>query len=389
MTNMRGIVPGVFPVSGAEILPVPSDRSANAIKRKIKRGSAPTLLTALLFGLLLLLQPHAARAEMVWAIQNSGSPPGGIYTFNAVAGGPAVLVASTTALVVPSVSNMLAAHPTTGLLYFYDQLNRLYTWNPGVPSNPAVLIGTTAGIGAATPRLAFDATGRLFAGTATQIAEINPATAGFVIPFTTHVPAPGGGGDICFNSNTGLMYLVSLITGLGRVSTVDITAGPTFGNIVILSSNLAQTNSGCQFDGSGNMIVSAADGNFYTVNPITFVMTVLPGPAGVSINDLGGTQMESDRESHEGGYRPCSRSGSLYDNGDEQRTRSEYERSSSRSLACGTNAGLVYPEPGNLQCGHRYLDCGADTLSGQCHARSQRHRRQSNGCHQPGTSLPV
>jgi len=297
MANMRGIVPGVSPVSDAEILPVPSDRSASAIKRKIKRGSAPTLLTALLFGLLLLLQPHAARAEMVWAIQNSVTfPPGGIYTFNAVTGGPAVLVASTTALGVTSVASGLAAHPVTGLLYFYDQTERLYTWNPGFPSNPAVLIGTTAGIGNPVPRLAFNAAGRLFAGNTTQIAEINPATAAVIIPITTHSPLPGDGGDLCFNVNTGVMYLISTsggTAGTPRLFTVNTTAGPTFGNITLLT-NQAFGGSGCQFDGSGNMIVSGFNGLFYSLNITTFAMTALPGLQGVGMNDLGGTQLESD-----------------------------------------------------------------------------------------------
>jgi uncharacterized repeat protein (TIGR01451 family) len=246
----------------------------------------PWLMTRLLAviwcGVVLLalaLYARPASAESFYGIDNTA-----IYSVDTLAGGPVTTLFTFAPALNSGVT--LAVRPSDGVLFFLDTQNAnptMRSWDPATPTVSPVVVGTL-GVGVSgVIRLAFDATGKLFAsnGGATGVLwEIDPAS-GAILSATTLSGAVtlAGSGDICLQPGTGTLFTVG---GTSLFTLNQSTAVNTLIGTMALPGNAT----GCAFDSAGRLVVSSIGANqLYLVNPVTAAVSLLPQTTG-TINFL-------------------------------------------------------------------------------------------------------
>jgi uncharacterized repeat protein (TIGR01451 family) len=184
-------------------------------------------------------------------------------------------------------SAAMAQRASDGLIFFIlsqDPNGSVYTWNPATPATAPVLVGST---GAGTPyllRLAFSASGTLYAMDSTNggsLYTINQ-TNGAATVAATLTGVPAGGGDIAF-SPTGTLYMVdnlnlySIPLGGGAVTNLGSVTG-------IAGTSLT----GAAFDATGKLVVTdnQTPSQFYSVDLTTLAATALAGTMDTELGDM-------------------------------------------------------------------------------------------------------
>ncbi|MGA9666544.1 MAG: DUF11 domain-containing protein [Gallionella sp.] len=229
-----------------------------------------------LVGLACLSPINSARAEVFYGITANG-----IFSADSVQGGPATQLVTFAVPLVQAAT--LATRPSDGMLFYLDSGNanpNLWRWDPSNPATPPVLIGTPGATTTGVIRLGFDASNNLYAinsGAGSSVWTLNQNTGAIL----TVTPASGylagnlpGGGDLCLQPSTGVLYMVAAttlytITSSGVVSLVGAMTG------------LPGSATGCAFSSAGQLVVSPGT-TLYTVNIGTLAATAMPVATGVA-----------------------------------------------------------------------------------------------------------
>lgn len=185
-------------------------------------------------------------------------------------------------------SAAMAVRASDGMVFFITQVANgpVFTWNPATPATAPVQIGTTGAAIAYIPRLAFSASGLLYAvdTDTTNLYTINQATgAATAVGALSGVPT-GLGGDIGFAPD-GTLYMVAGTT----IYTVPLGGGActSLGTISGLSGG-ATAIVGMTFDASGRMLVEDDQNpaQLYSVALPSRVATAFTGTMTTSQGDL-------------------------------------------------------------------------------------------------------
>ena len=229
-----------------------------------------------LVGLACLSPINSASAEVFYGITANG-----IFSADSVQGGPATQLVTFAVPLVQAAT--LATRPSDGMLFYLDSGNanpNLWRWDPSNPATPPVLIGTPGATTTGVIRLGFDASNNLYAinsGAGSSVWTLNQNTGAIL----TVTPASGylagnlpGGGDLCLQPSTGVLYMVAAqtlytITSAGVVSLVGAMTG------------LPGNATGCAFSSAGQLVVSPGT-TLYTVNIGTLATTAMPVATGVA-----------------------------------------------------------------------------------------------------------
>jgi uncharacterized repeat protein (TIGR01451 family) len=166
-----------------------------------------------------------------------------------------------------------AQRASDGVIFFITQVanGAVFTWNPATPATAPVQIGTTGAATPYIPRLAFSASGVLYAvdTNSTNLYTIDQATgSATAVGALSGVPT-GLGGDIGFGPD-GTLYMVAGTT----IYTVPLGGGActSLGTITGLSGG-ATAIVGMTFDSSGRMLVEDDQ------NPAQLYSVALPSRA--------------------------------------------------------------------------------------------------------------
>ncbi|HEV2960388.1 MAG TPA: SdrD B-like domain-containing protein [Candidatus Angelobacter sp.] len=185
-------------------------------------------------------------------------------------------------------SAAMAVRASDGIVFFITQVanGAVFTWNPATPATAPVQIGTTGAAIPYIPRLAFSASGVLYAvdTDTTNLYTINQATgAATSVGALSGVPT-GLGGDIGFAPD-GTLYMVAGTT----IYTVPLGGGActSLGTISGLSGG-ATAIVGMTFDASGRMLVEDDQNpaQLYSVALPSRVATAFTGTMTTSQGDL-------------------------------------------------------------------------------------------------------
>ena len=247
--------------------------------------SALTYLWCLMLLATLVSGINQARAEVVYTLTNTG-----IYSVDLTTGGPAVLLTSA-APFPQTLAATLATRPSDGMLFFLDGTGTnpgLWRWDPSAPATPPVFVGAVGASFTGVLRLGFDATGTLYAmnpGPGATLWALDTNSGGILTATATTVATTdvAGGGDICRQSGTGTLYMVSQ----GDLFTVTPAGLITFlGAVTGLPAGAA--NTGCAFDRIGRLLISPTGTDFiHTVNIGTLAATALATSTGLGNGNMG------------------------------------------------------------------------------------------------------
>ena len=253
-------VRGRGPYRGATSLP--------PFRDKHRSGFNPCKLFLLLAIILLAGQAFAGTPDQLYAI---GAGTRNIYLVNANGS-----VTSVFTNYSGTTSAALAQRPSDGVLFFaLDVTNgAVFTWNPATPASAPVQIGTTGTNIGALPRLAFSATGVLYAmdSTTQNLYTINQATGAATVAATFTGLTTGLGGDLAFAPD-GTLYIAE-----GRNLYRGTVAGGAVTNLGAISGMTNGVNvSGFAFDVNGNAFLcdDNAPSQLYSLNITTRVATPL------------------------------------------------------------------------------------------------------------------
>lgn len=252
-------------------------KNFNVLKAMRMTIAYKRLLQAIcLVGLACLSPVNSARAEVFYGVTANG-----IFSADSVQGGPATQLVTFAVPLIQAAT--LATRPSDGMLFYLDSGNanpNLWRWDPSNPATPPVLIGTPGATTTGVIRLGFDASNNLYAinsGAGSSVWTLNQNTGAIL----TVTPASGylagnlpGGGDLCLQPSTGVLYMVAAttlytITSSGVVSLVGAMTG------------LPGSATGCAFSSAGQLVVSPG-ATLYTVNIGTLAATAMPVATGVT-----------------------------------------------------------------------------------------------------------
>src|SRR4051812_5880838 len=164
------------------------------------------------------------------------------------------------------------------MLFYLDSQTAnpvLWRWDPSNPGTSPQVVGTPGASTTGVIRLVFDAGGTMYAmnsGAGATLWTLDPSTGAILTATPSSGATTPGGGDICINPNTGVMYLVAA----QQLFTINSAGVVTLlGNVTGLPGSMT----GCAFDHAGRLVVSPA-ATLYSVNPTTLVASTLPTASG-------------------------------------------------------------------------------------------------------------
>ncbi len=184
-----------------------------------------------------------------------------------------------------------AQRASDGMIFFVTQVanGQVYRWNPSTPATAPVLLGTTGAAVPYIPRVAFSASGVLYAvdtNTANLYTIDQTTGAATIVSALSGVPT-NLGGDIGFGPD-GVLYMVGGTT----IYTVPLGGGActSLGTITGLSGG-ATAIVGMTFDFNGNMLVEDDQNpaQLYTVALPSRVATAFTGTMTTTQGDLAST----------------------------------------------------------------------------------------------------
>ena len=260
-------------------------RAATQTRRRHVRTVAVAVLAAALGAALLLGGAGAGITDNVYAV---GFSTNSIYQVN-LANGTATAI-YTGYPIAPAAGNSaaLAQRASDGMLFYIAGTagnDAVYRWNPATPAVAPVLLGRTGAAIPYVPRLAFNATGTLYAisSVGTQLYTVNTTTGAATATGAPLSGTPTGGGDMAFNPANGTLYLVGGTT----VYTVPLAGGTltNLGNI----TGMTGTAVGLAFDPVGGaMLVANSDtpAKLYSVNLSGLAATAFSGTMTAGMGDL-------------------------------------------------------------------------------------------------------
>ncbi len=187
-----------------------------------------------------------------------------------------------------TASAAVAQRASDGVIFIITQVanGQVYSWNPSTPATAPVLLGTTGSSVPYIPRLAFSASGVLYAvdTNTANLYTINQSTgAATVVGALSGVPT-NLGGDIAFGPD-GTLYMVAGTT----IYTVPLAGGAvtSVGTISGLSGG-AGAIVGVAFDASGRLLVAddQTPAQLYSVALPSRVATAFTGTMTTSQGDL-------------------------------------------------------------------------------------------------------
>jgi len=201
------------------------------------RVLALAVLVVAVAAALMLGRAGAGITDNVYAI---GYGTNSIYQVNLADG--SVTSVYTGYPITPAAENSAAQalRASDGMMFYIAGTagnGAVYRWNPATPATAPVLLGRTGTGTPYMPRLAFNATGTLYAmdSAGTQLYTINTTTGAATATGAAVTGTSGGGGDIAFSPVNGLLYLVTGTT----VYTIPLAGGAAtnLGNITGLTGS--------------------------------------------------------------------------------------------------------------------------------------------------------
>ncbi|MCG2595272.1 DUF11 domain-containing protein [Ramlibacter sp. XY19] len=238
---------------------------------------------------LLALLAAPARAENVFIMDLNLN---GIYSVDVVSGGPATLLTPINPPANPQ-GYTLATRPSDGMLFYLDSSGtnpNLWRWNPATPNVAPVLVGTPGATTTNVVRLGFDNANNLLAmDTTTSIWTLDTNTGGILSTTPLSGDLPTSSGDLCLNTNTGVLYMVAnqdvfTVTSAGVSTRLGTITGTGITGVAAPNGYVT----GCAFTHDGTMLISMYNGgNLRKVNLATLAATALPNTTGMAnIGDL-------------------------------------------------------------------------------------------------------
>jgi uncharacterized repeat protein (TIGR01451 family) len=235
---------------------------------------------------LLLLLAAPARAENVYIMDLNLQ---GIYSVDVNAGGPATLLTPINPPANPQ-GYTLATRPSDGMLFYLDTAGvnpNLWRWDPATPNVAPVLVGTPGATTTNVVRLGFDASNNLLAmDTTANIWRLDTNTGGILGTTPLSGDLPNASGDLCLNTNTGVLYMVAN-QDVFTVTTAGVST--RLGTITgLVGAGVNAYVTGCAFTRDGSMLISQYNGgNLRKLNLATLAATALPNSTGMAnIGDL-------------------------------------------------------------------------------------------------------